>query len=389
MIFVIIFWLSVFAISHTYILYPFLLKILSSGKKENQIYSTSDDQAPKVSILLSVYNEESVIERKLKSLHSLEYPPDKIEVIIGSDASDDKTDLIISKFIQDHSDTKFIRFDTRQGKSSIINKLVTLAKGEILVITDANIIHQPKSLFYLVRNFKNSQVGLVDSITKSSGINKKGISIQEKTYLSREAKIKNMEGVLWGTLMGPSGGFYALRKDNYHPVPPTYLVDDFYISMKILEDGLSSISDPNAVVIEDVSNDPSEEFRRKARISAGNFQNLKSFAHLLLKPFKPIGFCFISHKVLRWFGPFFILSALISNFFLRDRLFYSLSLYLQIVLLLIPLIDIILRKIKIHIVILRFVTHFYSMNLAILTGFIWFLKGIKSNAWKPTRRNQS
>ena len=189
--------------------------------------------------------------------------------------------------------------------------------------------------------------------------------------------------------MGPSGGFYAVRKENFNAVPGNFLVDDFYINFKVLEEGKKSINDRDSVVIEDVSNDLYEEFRRKVRISAGNFQNLSEFFRFLKNPFKPIGFCFLSHKVLRWIGPFFILGALISNFFIRHELFYSLTLLLQVILIIIPFIDLILRKIKIHIVILRFVTHFYSMNLAILTGFLWFLKGIKSNVWEPTKRNQS
>lgn len=389
MIFIIIFWVSVFAVFHTYILYPIILQIISSGKAANKIFYNDENELPNVSILLSVFNEEGVIEKKLRSLESLEYPVTKIEVIIGSDSSDDNTDQLIKDFARDHSHFNFIRFDTRQGKACIINHLTTLAKGEVIVITDANILHQPKSLFYLVRHFKNKNIGLVDSITTGTGIDIRGISLQEKAYISREARIKNMEGITWGTIMGPSGGFYALRKSNFHPVPPNFLVDDFYISMKVLEDGKSAISEPDAIVTEDVSNDLSEEFRRKARISAGNFQNLKKFAHLILKPFKPIGFCFISHKVLRWIGPFFIICALISNLLITNNFFYTFSLYTQIVLLIIPFIDIILRKFKIHIVILRFITHFYSMNLAILIGFTWFLKGIKTNAWKPTKRNQS
>ena len=389
MIFTIVFWISVLAIFHTYILFPILLRILSHGKRTNDVLFVRQDELPKVSILLSVLDEEIVIQKKLESLASLDYPIEKLEVIIGSDASEDKTDIIVNEFIRKYHHFNFLRFDVRKGKATIINHIVTIAKGELLVITDANILHPPESLFNLVRNFKNNKIGLVDSITISSGINKGGISIQERSYISREARIKHMEGVLWGTLMGPSGGFYALRKVNYHPVPPNFLVDDFYISMKVLEDGKSAISDREAVIMEDVSNDLSEEFRRKVRISAGNFQNLAKFGHLLLNPFKPISFSFLSHKVLRWLGPLFILSALFSNFFLLDKQFYTFSLYTQIVLLIIPFIDIILRNIKIHIVILRFITHFYSMNLAILTGFLWYMKGIKTNVWKPTRRNQS
>lgn len=385
----IIFWVSVFVVFHTYILYPLLLRILASGKKGNQTFYKTPEEFPYVSILLAVFNEETIIEKKLKSLMSLEFPDKKLEILIASDASTDMTDTILEELTRNLTNVKFIRFNNRQGKASIINKISAQSKGEILVITDANIMHEPLSLYYLVRHFKNENIGLVDSSMSNSGLDKQGISIQEKAYVTREVRIKNMEGKIWGTMMGPSGGFYAVRKENFHAVPGNFLVDDFYINFKVLEEEKKSINDPDSVVIEDVSNDLYEEFRRKVRISAGNFQNLNEFFCFLKNPLKPIGFCFLSHKVLRWIGPFFILGALISNFFIRHELFYSLTLLLQIILIIIPFIDLILRKIKIHIVILRFVTHFYSMNLAILTGFLWFLKGIKSNVWEPTKRNQS
>ncbi len=253
----------------------------------------------------------------------------------------------------------------------------------------SNIFHNPDSLKMLVRNFKNEKVGLVDSVMSHTGLDHSGISIQETTYVQRESRIKKMEGMLWGSMMGPSGGFYAIRQHLFHPVPKNFLVDDFYINMKVLEDRYWSICEPLSIVTEDVSNNWIEDFKRKMRISAGNFQNLRIFAYFLLRVFQPVGFCFLSHKVLRWFGPFFLLLALISSAMNYKEAFFMILFYAQIILIIIPIFDHILRKIKIHIVILRFVSHFYNTNLAILLGFFWFLKGIKTNVWQPTKRNQS
>lgn len=389
MIFKIIFWISVFAVFHTYVLYPLILRFLVSGKPNNKVFYKNSDQYPYVSLLLAVYNEEKVILNKLKSLARLEYLPGKLEILIASDASNDQTNKIIEGFVQSRSNFKFKKFQQRTGKIGIINQLSAIASGEILAISDANTMHDPKSLINLARHFKNPEIGLVDSYMYNTGLDKGGISIQESAYVLRETRIKNMEGRMWGTLMGPSGGFYAFRKENYHPVPENFLVDDFYICMKVLEDGKKAINDPDSKVFEDVSNDITEEFRRKVRISTGNFQITKIFSHLILKPWNPIGFCFISHKLLRWTGPFFILGAFISNIMLYQTPFFSFTLILQLIFLILPIIDLILRKIKIHIVILRFITHFLYMNLAIFAGFIQFIKGINSNVWEPTRRNQS
>ena len=389
MIWKIIFWVSVLALFYNYLIYPFILMVASRAKTGNQEFYTSEKSFPVVSILLAVYNEEDVLEEKMKSLFELIYPEEKIEILVGSDASTDRTNDILKSLTEENELLKNEFFKERMGKVKIINKLAKKARGEILIITDANTIHKPNSLKLLVRNFKNKKIGLVDSVMSHTGLDHSGISIQETTYVQWESRIKKMEGMLWGSMMGPSGGFYGIRKTLFHPVPENFLVDDFYINMKVLENQSWAICEPLSFVVEDVSNNWLEEFRRKTRISAVNFQNLTKFAHLLLKVFQPVGFCFLSHKVLRWFGPFFLLLALLSSAMNYEETFFMILFYVQLILLISPIFDYILRKIKIHIVILRFITHFYNTNLAILAGFLWFLKGIKTNVWQPTKRNQS
>ena len=142
-------------------------------------------------------------------------------------------------------------------------------------------------------------------------------------------------------------------------------------------------------VSEDVSDILSEEFRRKKRIAAGNFQNLSHYADLLWPPYKNLSFSFISHKILRWIGPLFLIMIIISNAFIFDRNnVYSYSIYIVGFLITLTLIDLILSRFNKHIAFLRYLTHFFSMNLALSLGLIFFLKGIKTNVWEPTKRNQ-
>jgi hypothetical protein len=188
-------------------------------------------------------------------------------------------------------------------------------------------------------------------------------------------------------MMGPFGGCYAIRKEDYTKVPENYLVDDFYINMKIFEKGKKAINDLEAKVFEVVSNNIFDEFRRKIRIATGNFQNLKTFFHLLFV--KNIGFCFLSHKVLRWLGPFFLIIALGLNILLAFKgEFYQLLLLFQVLLLMLPFVDLLLKMAGIHSRFLRLVTHFYAMNLALFIGFFKYLRPIKSGTWQRTRRNQ-
>jgi len=381
------FWLSVYLILHTYLFYPLILEILSVNKKGNDIRYGRDDQLPFVSVIISAFNEEEVIAEKIESIFAGNYPADKFEVLIGSDRSNDQTAVIINAYLPRHNNLIFRDFKERRGKQNVVNDLVTESKGSILILTDANVMFDTDTIFNLVRHFKNTEIGLVDSNMVNKGLKVEGISYQEKAYISREVHIKNMEGRLWGSMMGPFGGCYALRKDDYEQVPSNYLVDDFYINMKIFEKRKKAINDLEARVFEDVSNVLKDEFRRKVRIATGNWQNLRTFAPLLLR--QHIGFCFWSHKVLRWKGPFFIIMAFVINAILAVHSpFYTTLLGLQVFLFLLPLMDFILKKANIHIKPLRLVTHFYAMNLALFIGFFKSLRKIKSGVWDRTPRNQ-
>jgi cellulose synthase/poly-beta-1,6-N-acetylglucosamine synthase-like glycosyltransferase len=274
------------------------------------------------------------------------------------------------------------------GKPEITNLLTEEAKGEIFIITDANVFLQESTLFEIVRHFKNPDIGLVDTKMFHRGEAVHGISYQENTYMNWEYNIKEMESKAWGTMMGPFGGCFAIRRKLFAPIPENYLVDDFYLNMLVLSRKYKAILSSQAVVTEDVSIDLREELRRKIRIAAGNFQNLSRFLYLLWPPYSPESFCFLSHKVLRWLGPFFIIMAFITNIFLADKPLYGYLLIIQIIIFLIPLADFLMKKLRFNIVALRFITHFLSMNLALLIGFTRYISGINSNIWQPTRRNQ-
>jgi cellulose synthase/poly-beta-1,6-N-acetylglucosamine synthase-like glycosyltransferase len=386
---IIVFFISVFLLFHSYILYPIILWLLACNRKPKyERYSIADD-LPFLSIIMSVHNEESVIEKKIESIFDTTYPIDKIEVIVGSDHSTDKTNSLLSSIANSNSKVIFIDYSQRQGKVGVMNQLIDLTKGDIIVSTDANVFLDKSTLFNLVSCFKDDRVGLVDTHMINTGVRKEGISFQESAYISREVSIKNREGILWGTMIGPFGGCYAIRKEFYQKPPLNTLVDDFYINMRVLELGKHCINSNEAVVYEDVSNELSEEFRRKVRISMGNFQNLKRFKSLLWPLTKPVSFAFLSHKVLRWLGPLFIIFALVANLFLAfQNQFFLTILVAQVVLFSLPLIDFILKQINIHILLLRFATHFFSMNLALLVGLIKYFKGVNSNVWQPTQRNQ-
>jgi cellulose synthase/poly-beta-1,6-N-acetylglucosamine synthase-like glycosyltransferase len=383
----ILFWLSVFLVFHSYVLFPFYLKIRAGGKIL-KFAELDEKNLPFISILVSAFNEEAVIGKKIESVFKTDYPSDRFELIIGSDNSTDQTNKIVESWSEKYKNLSLIPYKTRRGKQNVVNDLYKLSKGRIIILTDANVLFDTNTIKEIARAFKDPKVGLVDTNMINRGLKKEGISYQEKAYISREVKIKNHESLIWGCMMGPFGGCFAIRHEDFTPIPSNALVDDFYVNMKILEKGKKAVNNLNARVFEDVSNDLKIEIIRKIRIATGNFQNLRWFGHLLWPINTGIAFTFLSHKVLRWLGPFFLILSFASSFLLSHISIYRLALILQIVGFLVPFIDALLRKLNIHNKWLRFITHFYSMNLALLIGFFRFTKGVKSGVWRVTKRNQ-
>jgi cellulose synthase/poly-beta-1,6-N-acetylglucosamine synthase-like glycosyltransferase len=388
MIWEIILWVSVVAIMQSYVFYPLIISLLSRFKKENDRIFTATDDLPFVTIIMAVHNEEKVISEKFQSLYNTGYPVNRFELIVGSDGSSDRTNDILEEFSKDHESFHFSAFRGRRGKPAVINELRERARGDILIMTDAQVLFTPDTIFELVKHYRNEQIGLVGANILNTRIDKTGISFQEWSFMSREIRLKFHEGKVWGTMIGAYGACYSIRNKYYTRVPEGYSVDDFYITMKVLERKKKCILEMKATGYENVPNRLSEEFRRKIRIAAGNFQNLKTFYKLLWPPYTGVAFSFFSHKVLRWLGPFFLLLLIISNIILAlSDPFYRILLMIQGLLIVCPFIDYLLRKIGLHIVILRFITHFYSMNLALLAGFLKFIKGTETNVWQPTRRS--
>jgi len=394
-IFYILFGISFLGLLHSYLLFPIALQILAKGKKlqVNSFSLINTDSLPEVYILLAVYNEEKVLAQKIEStLTNTNYPLNKVKFIIGNDASTDATSAILQQAQLTYPDQLLVvEFPGRTGKSGIINHLATLTPAHsILILTDANVFFVVDTIYQLVKNFAEPKVGLVGGHILNPIIKKDGISLQEKSYLDLENRLKYNEGLLFGGMIGAFGGCYSIRKSIYRPVPPLFFMDDFYITMSAIRLGYQSIMQTEATCIEDVSNITKEEYRRKVRISIGNWQNFKEFKGMLSPIWSAVGFSFLSHKVLRWFGPFFLLIMLASSIALVSAgvpvfLYGTLGL---LGLFMSPLVDALFKQAGIHLSVLRFFSHFTMMNLALLHGFAKYVRGVDSNIWQPTQRNQ-
>ena len=390
-------------VGHTYVLFPALLTaLIRRPRPASVIYAPTAPDLPAVTVLLAAYNEEQVIEEKIRRTFATTYPAGRFTLIVGSDASTDHTNAIIERLQAEYGPGRLLlrRFGARTGKTQIINALAADATAPVLVLTDANVFFAPDTLFQLVKYFADPAVGLVGGNILNEEVRREGISVQEKAYLLRENRMKYQEGVVWGAMMGAFGGCYAVRREAFRPVPPTYLVDDFFLSMQVLADGWRALNALEAVAYEDVSNELREEFRRKVRIATGNFQNLRHFRRLLWPAGGAnrggVAFAFWSHKVLRWVTPHLLLLLLLTTLggvalSAAGTLTGLLWRVLLIALLTVPALlglDWALRRAGIHNRLLRFITHFCAMNAALLRGWWRSRSTIESSVWTPTRRFQ-
>lgn len=395
---IIIIYISVFFLLHSYVFYPLHLLILYTlrNKREPQIKRLLEE-CPYVSCIISVYNEASVISHKIVSVLQSDFPPDKIKLYIGSDASTDDSNELIRELANKHPSIIFFPYQQRRGKTLVINDLVEEAfkstpksQKHILLFTDANVILTPNVIKNLCRHFEDSKLALVDTKIIPKNLNREGISYSENQYMSLEIKLKYLEGELWGAMMGAFGGCFAIRSSFIEKVPSRFLVDDFYISMSALSKGGECKNDLEAICYEGMPGQLIEEFRRKARISAGNFQNLSVFYKLLFKKPITVAYAFFSHKVLRWIGPLLILLIWLASLGLSliDSEHYLVYfIIISSILVFIPIVDYFLSIIGIHIKLLRGIRYFLMMNIALLIGFIHYVNGIQNSSWEPPKRS--
>lgn len=386
--FLILFLLCLLIPIFSYVIFPWYMRVstASIARVKNNYESIID--WPSITIVFSVFNEEKVIRRKLESILNSDYPKDKLQVLIGSDNSTDNTHQIIEEFIAQNSNITLIKKTSRHGKLKIINELIDLTTTEHLVFTDANVFFEPMTLKALVYNLMTKDAKMVcGNILKFSPKNQ-GISDQEIFYMNFENQLKHHESLKYGFCVGVEGGCYAILKPSFVKVPDGFLMDDFFITLDVIEKKGKVLFEPEALCYEDVNDAPMIEFKRKIRISLGNFRNLKFYKHLLFPIHKGFGFAFFSHKVLRWFTPF----AMVFSFFLSFLVSYYFPIFILIslcysLLIVLPALTIYLEKIKLKLPVVNALGHFILMNFALLLGYFKFIFASHESAWEPPKRN--
>lgn len=379
----IIAYLSLGIIIYIYAGYPLVLFILASTLPAAKI--KKDAIRPMVTLIISCYNEEDVLPEKLQNSFSLDYPKDLIEIIVVSDGSSDRTDEIALAHKKDG--VKLIRQEGRLGKTMGLNLAVPQANGDIIVFSDANAIYQADAVTRLVENFADQTVGYVVGEAQYINSDQTSSASNEDTYWQYEIFIKTMESRIH-SMVGGDGAIYAVRKKLYEPLKQTD-INDFVNPLQIISKGYRGIYEPLAVCREEAAGSFEKEFRRKARIVNRAFTGLMRVKEVL-NPLKSGFFSFevISHKLLRWFAPFFLLSTSLPSVILA---FYSIPIFQLLTCLIAISLTLSLfgvwaaDKKKEWPSFLFLPYYFLAVNIASMSGVIQSLKGDVQVTWDTVR----
>ncbi|MBF0331140.1 MAG: glycosyltransferase family 2 protein [Candidatus Omnitrophica bacterium] len=376
----IILWASFSLIGYSYIVYPAILFLLRRPTAPD--VQVPDDRLPSVSIVIAAYNEEKVIRARVENLLALEYPADKLEIIIASDGFGDRTAAIAKEYAS--RGVVVCDYPHRRGKVNVLNETVPKAKNDIVVFSDANTAFKPDTVKMLVRRFQDKRVGSVCGrlIFTTEGTTSGEL---EGVYWRYETFLKTVEGQ-YGSLLGANGALFAIRKELFYQCPPDTIIEDFVVPMKILEKGFKCVYAPEAVAYEDAAKHIIQEKKRRIRIGAGDFQAIGLLWRMLnpLRGFSAMAFW--SHKILRWFAPFFMLAAFIANILLLNIPAFKVSFMVQCCFYGLGILGQILSWAGISVKILNLFYYFISMNLALFLGFINFMTGTHNVKWERTER---
>jgi cellulose synthase/poly-beta-1,6-N-acetylglucosamine synthase-like glycosyltransferase len=378
----VVFWACVAGVFYAYAGYPALLWVLSRLFGRRRLPPAEGGALPSVSLLVAAYNEEAEIEKRVQTALAMDYPREKLEIVIASDGSSDATADIVRSYAP--RGARLLDYRQRRGKPAVLNTAFAEVHGDVVLLSDANTHIDAPALRRLVRWFRDPEVGVVcgrliltDPLTGRNA---------DSLYWKYETFLKKCEGRLGG-LLGANGAIYAIRRHLFAPLPPDTIVDDFVLPLQAkLRTGCAIVYDPSAVAREETPAAIGAEFQRRSRIGAGGFQSIARLWPLLSPRHGWTAFTFLSHKVLRWLCPFLLLGMLASNACLLDRPAYRWALLGQagfyLVSLLAGLVPARFRLLKP----LRLATMFTGMNAALLVGCWRWLKGNQKAAWKRTAR---
>ncbi|MBM9538529.1 glycosyltransferase family 2 protein [Desulfobulbus alkaliphilus] len=375
----ILFWSSLFFIGFTYFGYPLWLALrkrfyATSGAEKENI-----DRLPNISVVIAAFNEEDSIVNRVRDIGRQNYPQEKIQIIVVSDGSTDRTvdELHQLKF----PNLDIIALPDNKGKAVALNAGVATATGELIVFTDARQTFQPDAIRQLSNDFLNPDIGCVSGELVFLQDGKGDIQQEMGAYWKYEKWIRKAESAT-GSVIGATGAIYAIRKNLYRPLPLGTLLDDVLTPMNIVMQGYRCVFNSHAVAYDVVSKNITQEWKRKVRTLAGNWQLLNIAPSLFIPWDNPVWGRFLAHKMFRLLVPF-ALVALLPASILSQGVVYSIAGLLQILIYTVGLAGWLWPATRGN----RFVNlvyFFIVMNVAVVASFWRWIRGQCHSTWHAT-----
>jgi len=377
----IIFWTMAAAIVYTYLGYSLTILLLA------QLIRRPVRQAPmepRVAYLITAYNEEKNIRAKLEQVLSLDYPHDKLEIIVASDGSTDGTDGIVRQFAD--RGVKLVRVEGRVGKTETQNRAVREATGEVVIFSDATTFYETSAIRNIVRNYADPAVGAVSGRYEYRNPTGASIGFGSILFWKYENLIKTLQTRI-GTITGCCGCIYSVRRDLYAPLPAD-IISDLVEPLKILERGHRIVFEPEAIAFEETTEKTAEEFNMRVRVVTRGMRGL----WYMKKLFNPLRFGFVSfqlfsHKVLRWLVPVLLIVLFLSNcWLLGSSRFYDAFLVLQLVFYGAAFLGFVAERMNVGFRLLTIPLYFVTVNMAAVVAAYRLWKGYTAVTWETVRR---
>lgn len=375
----VVFWMSAAALFYTYAGYPILLALVSAIRPRQV---KRGEVEPTVSVIVTAYNEERDLAAKLENTLALDYPRELLEIIVASDCSTDRTDEIVGDFAA--QGVRLHRQETRLGKTAAQNAAVEKATGEIILFSDATSLYQPDALKAIMPSFADPTVGCVAGRLIYVDPAETDIGRGARSYWNYETFLKRHESRAC-SLIGASGCLYAVRKSAYVPLY-NEACSDFIIATKMVEQGLRAVYEPNAVCTEETNRRSDKEMKMRVRIIAQTFTDLWRHA-AMMNPFKS-GFYAIqllSHKVMRYLVPFFLMAIFAASAALAGSQFYRIFFLAQVACYGLTALAWVLEKAGIRVRLFAIPQYFVLANIASLLAMYQFARGERYAHWEPIR----
>lgn len=321
------YWVSALGIAYTYVGYGILIALLARWRPRP--VAKSADYTPSVTLLVAAYNEESCIRTKIENSLALDYPLDKLDILVVADGSNDGTMDIVQGYAAEHN-VRLLHQPERQGKPAALIRALPHIDSQVIVFSDANSYFYPSTLRMLIRNLADPAVGGVGGVKRMSNEDESLTGQGEGLYWRYESFLKACDSAV-SSVMGVPGEVWAAKREAYIPSDPDSYIEDFVASLRMVAAGWRVVYEPEAIAYEKASPGLYAEWGRRTRMAAGGWQSLRQLSGMLRTPHKLLTFQYLSHRMIRWIvTPTLFVLLLASNLLLASaHPFYAITLIAQ------------------------------------------------------------